>query len=77
MCNPDDMNSLTLDVTVNGELHTVPAFGTLADLIGQLGHAPASIATALNGEFVAREQRYERVLCDGDQVTCFRAIVGG
>lgn len=77
MRSPDDMTGLTLDVTVNGQVHTVPAFGTLDDLIKQLGHAPESIATALNGEFVARGQRCERVLCDGDQVTCFQAIVGG
>ena len=71
------MMDLTLDVTVNGQVHTLPAFGTLADLMGRLGHAPESIATALNGEFVARGQRHERVLCDGDKVTCFQAIVGG
>jgi sulfur carrier protein len=71
------MSNLTLDVTVNGVVRTVPAFGTLADLIGQLGHASESIATALNGQFVARGQRHEHVLCDGDQVTCFQAIVGG
>jgi len=67
----------TLDVTVNGQAHTLAAHGTLADLIGQLGHAAESVATALNGEFVARGERAARVLRYGDKVTCFQAITGG
>lgn len=77
MNSPADTSRLTLNVSVNGTAHEVPAFDTLADLVGQLGHAPESIATALNGQFVARDQRHEHVLCEGDQVTCFQAIVGG
>ena len=77
MSDPTDMSKLTLDVTVNGTAHAVPGCGTLADLVDQLGHADESIATALNGQFVARGQRHERALCDGDKVTCFQAIVGG
>jgi sulfur carrier protein len=67
----------TLDVSVNGQTHALAASTTLADLIGRLGHAPDSVATALNGEFVARGQRGEHVLRDGDRVTCFQAITGG
>jgi sulfur carrier protein len=67
----------TLDVVVNGQAHTLRASSTLADLIGQLGHAPESIATAINGEFVARGQRDARVVRDGDRVTCFQTITGG
>ena len=68
---------LTLDVCVNGQEHTLPAFSTLADLVDRLGHAPESIATAVNGAFVARHQRTAHVLCFGDQVSCFEPIVGG
>jgi sulfur carrier protein len=67
----------TFDILVNGQPHTFAAHGTLADLIVQLRHAPDSVATALNGEFVARGERAARVLCDGDRVTCFQAITGG
>ena len=67
----------TFDILVNGQPHTSAAHDTLADLIGRLGHAPESVATALNGEFVARGERASRVLCDGDKVTCFQAITGG
>jgi len=65
------------EVLVNGQAHTLRAPRTLAELITELGHAPDSVATALNGEFVARGQRGERVLLNGDRVTCFQAITGG
>ena len=65
------------EVLVNGQVHTLCAARTLAELIRELGHAPDSVATALNGEFVARSQRADRVLRDGDRVTCFQAITGG
>ena len=77
MSRHDDTAAAMLDIVVNGQAHTFVACSTLANLIGELGHAPDGIATALNGEFVARGQRCERVLCDGDQVNCFQAIVGG
>ena len=67
----------TLDITVNGQAHTLAVCATLADLIDRLDHAPDSVATALNGEFVARGERAARVLRNGDQVTCFQAITGG
>jgi len=67
----------TLDVSVNGQMHTLAASGTLAELIGCLGHAPESVATALNGEFITRGERAARVLRHGDKVTCFQAITGG
>ena len=65
------------EILVNGQVHSLLAPRTLAELIGELGHAPDSVATALNGEFIARGQRVEHVLCDGDRVTCFQAITGG
>lgn len=70
------MNNID-EVLVNGQVHTLATARTLAELIGELGHAPEGVATALNGEFVARGQRAERVLRDGDRVTCFQAITGG
>ncbi len=77
MSDPTDTSEPTLHVTVNGDDQAVPACSTLADLVHRLGHAAEGIATALNGEFVARGRRHERALCDGDKVTCFQAIVGG
>ena len=50
---------------------------SLATLLHELGHAPASVGTAVNGQFVARAQRHDRVLQAGDEVLLFQPIVGG
>ena len=50
---------------------------TLAMLIAFLDKPPQALATAVNGDFVARDQRAARVLCDGDVVTTFEPITGG
>lgn len=64
-------------VTVNGDPVELAVGTTLADLIAQLGHEPKAVATAVNGEFVARVARADRLLAEGAQVTCFQPIVGG
>ena len=64
-------------VNVNGQAHPIQAPATLADLIARLGHAPRAIATGVNGDFVAVDDRARRGLLDGDRITCFQAIVGG
>ena len=50
---------------------------TLAQLVEQLGHAPDAVSTAVDGQFVARAQRAQRVLQSGETVLFFRPIVGG
>ena len=50
---------------------------TLAQLVDQLGHAPDAVSTAVDGQFVARAQRAQRVLRSGETVLFFRPIVGG
>lgn len=55
----------------------LPAGTTLAALVEQLGHAPPTVTTAVNGDFVARNARATRVLAEGDQVLLFQPIVGG
>ena len=73
------MNDSTavMQVIVNGEACPLLRGASLADLLAQLGHAPEAIATAVNGEFIARGLRAGHALADGDQVQCFRPIVGG
>ena len=68
---------MNITTTVNGELHELPHGTTLAQLVELLGQAPADVATAINGEFVARNSRPEQVLQGGDQIVCFKPIVGG
>ncbi|CAN5385291.1 hypothetical protein BH11PSE9_BH11PSE9_11290 [soil metagenome] len=73
------MNTRSQDITVNvnGQAHTLLASTPLSALVDHLGHAPGAVATAVNGEFVARAQRHEHVLYEGDRVTLFQPIVGG
>jgi len=69
------MNPIT--VQVGGEACQLSPGSTLAELVGALGHDPSAVATAVNGEFVARGARAERRLADGDRVHCFKPITGG
>jgi sulfur carrier protein len=66
-----------ITVTLNGEPRTLPHGRTLADLIAALDAPAPSLATAVNGEFVARDARSECKLRDGDAVLTFQPITGG
>jgi sulfur carrier protein len=64
-------------ITLNGEPRKLSAGQTLADLIAALDAPPPALATAVNGEFVARDARSECKLRDGDAVFTFQPITGG
>jgi len=66
-----------IELSLNGAAHSVAAGTTLAALLEALGQQQDKLATAINGEFVPRGVRRERVLRAGDQVMCFHAVVGG
>ncbi len=55
----------------------LPEGSTLEQLMIQQQRTPESVATARNGQFVARDARPGTVLNDGDQVLLFKPIVGG
>jgi sulfur carrier protein len=64
-------------ITLNGQPRELPAGRTLADLVALLEAPPASLATAVNGAFVARDARPGCELRDGDSVFTFQPITGG
>ena len=64
-------------ITLNGEPREVAPGTTLADLVATLGQAPQALATAVNGDFVAREARGSVELRAGDAVFTFQPITGG
>jgi sulfur carrier protein len=68
---------MTITIHLDEQALQVRAGTTLAQLLEQLQHAPASVGTALNGLFVPREARPDTVLGHGDQVLLFKPIVGG
>ncbi|MDP2035375.1 MAG: sulfur carrier protein ThiS [Polaromonas sp.] len=66
-----------ITITLNGEARQLPPGSTLADALAESGQPAASFASAVNGEFVARDARASTVLSDGDAVFTFQAITGG
>jgi sulfur carrier protein len=66
-----------IQVQLNQDRVELPEGATLASLIASMPQAPAALATGVNGEFVAREQRAACQLRDGDVVTTFLPITGG
>jgi sulfur carrier protein len=66
-----------INITFNGEARQVPAGSSLADALAATGLPAASFASALNGEFVARDARAQTPLAEGDAVFTFQAITGG
>lgn len=66
-----------IEVALDGSRRRVPRGTTLAMLVGELGHRPEQVTTAVNGSFVRRDQRADCVLQAGDAVLLFQPIVGG
>lgn len=64
-------------ITVNGESQSVAAGTHLAAVIANAQLAAEAVATAVNGEFVPRNDRASRELLAGDAVFTFQAITGG
>ena len=70
-----DSNTRTA-ITVNGERTETPA-RTLAELVAAGGFAETQVATALNGDFVARGARAATLLTEGDKVEIVAPRQGG
>lgn len=49
----------------------------LTPMLQGSGKNDASVATAVNGQFVARGDRAQHILANGDTVLCFSPITGG
>lgn len=63
-------------LVVNGERTATPA-RTLAELVAGRGFAETQVATALNGDFVARSARAATLLREGDKVEIVAPRQGG
>lgn len=66
-----------INITFNGEARQVPAGSSLADALAATGLPATAFASAVNGEFVARDARANTLLAEGDAVFTFQAITGG
>jgi sulfur carrier protein len=63
-------------ISVNGESHDLAAT-QLAEALIELGYAQMTVATALNGNFVAASTRAQIELNPGDQLEVLAPMQGG
>lgn len=84
MNQPSHLNTaLDYHITIRTDLGhlSVPVGSTLASVVdhiaAQQNKTPACVATAVNGQFVARGARAGFILEEGDTVMCFSPITGG
>lgn len=63
-------------IDLNGEPVATAAV-TLAALIEECGHDPVSVATAIDGLFVARDARSTALLSEGVKVEILEPMQGG
>lgn len=64
------------DILVNGVPVTTKV-ATLADLVTELGHGEARVATARNGDFVPERMRGKTHLAPGDRIEIVSPRQGG
>jgi len=67
---------MSITIMVNGSPQQTQA-RTLQEWVDAQDAAPTALATAVNGDFVPRAARAERVLKEGDAVLTFQPIQGG
>ncbi len=65
-----------MKLIVNGDAQEVEA-ATLAQVLETLGHHGTTVATAVNGDFVAAVAREKTTLSDGDRVEILAPRQGG
>lgn len=72
------MSPNAITIHTDQGLLQMPEGCTVADALALLPHVRTEgVATAVNGDFVARHQRASHVLHDGDTLLCFAPITGG
>jgi len=67
----------SIQITVNGELRTLPAGSTVADLVAALGLRTSQVAVERNKELVRRADHAVTVLHDGDRLEVVTFFGGG
>jgi len=69
-------NGGRIEILANGTA-TLVAAGSLADVVAELGHGEAKVATALNGDFVPERARAATPVAAGDRIEIVSARQGG
>lgn len=66
-----------IEVTVNGELHSLPENMSVDALLVLLGHADKRVAVERNGDIVPRSLHAEQRIQAQDRIEIVHAIGGG
>jgi sulfur carrier protein len=67
----------SLDLSLNGEPHRLPAGATVLDLLAGLGRDPRTVAVERNGEIVRRAEYGGTRLESGDRLEVVHFVQGG
>jgi sulfur carrier protein len=65
-----------MKITINGHAREVMA-EKLEQALDELGYRDSFVATAVNGEFVAKSARPDKQLLDGDRIEIVAPMQGG
>lgn len=66
-----------ISVQVNGEPRTIPAGGSIADMLRAIGLDPRKVAVERNLEIVPRSTYAQTPLAEGDRIEIVTFIGGG
>jgi len=66
-----------IEITVNGEPHSLPENLTVEALLERLGHAGKRVAVERNGDIVPRSLHTEQTIHGQDRIEIVHAIGGG
>lgn len=64
-------------ITVNNEIHEMPAASSVADLLSFLRLGEKRVAVERNGEILPRSRHAHTALSEGDRLEIVHAIGGG
>lgn len=70
-------NPSPVAVTINGEVRSVAAGSTIADLVAHIGLDPAKVAVERNREIVPRSTLHDVQLAEGDVLEIVHFVGGG
>ena len=66
-----------MQLTLNGNSHTIDAASTVADLLRALKLEPIRVAVEINEEIVPRERFDQHAISSGDRVEVVTFVGGG
>ena len=65
-----------MKITLNGDAREIAA-ANLDQALSELGYTQSGIATAVNGTFIPKAQRCDKLLDDGDRIEVVAPMQGG